>query len=121
LKFKREDSVDGDSDIYASRSMYYQGSLMVNLCDLELVGKKLNHNGVAINITKVYWQERIVRSDEAEDLLNKCSIANLAGKSIVEKAIRIRLANPKSVKRFSGIPFLMLFRFTQSYHPNNKQ
>jgi hypothetical protein len=120
LTFKRENSVDEDNDIYALRSTYYQGSLMVNLCDIELVGKKLNHNGVAINITKEYWQERLVRSEEAEDMLKKCSIANLAGKSIVDKAIRIRLANPKSVKQFSGVPFLMLFRFTQTYNTNNK-
>ena len=120
MTLKRENAVDGDTDIYALRSTYYQGSLSVNLCDLELVGKKLNHNGVAIKITKEYWQERVVRSEEAEDLLRKCSIANLAGKSIVDKAIRIQLANPKSVKQFSGIPFLMLFRFTQPHNPNNK-
>ncbi len=103
-------SEDGDDDVYALRSVYYQGSLMVSLCDLELVGKKLDHNGVTINITKEYWQERIVSSEEAENLLRKCNIANLAGKSIIDKAISIQMANPKSVKKFSGIPFLMLFK-----------
>jgi len=102
-------------DKYALRSSEYNGSLMISLCDAELVGKKLDCDGLTINITKAYWQQRLVDDHEAESLLRKCNIANLAGKNIVEKAINSRMANPASVKIFSGVPFLMIFRFTSSY------
>jgi hypothetical protein len=102
-------------DKYALRSSEYSGSIMISLCDAELVGKKLDCDGLTINIAKSYWQQRLVDDYEAESLLRKCNIANLAGKNIVEKAINTRMANPASVKIFSGVPFLMIYRFTRSY------
>jgi hypothetical protein len=107
-------------DTYALRSTYYRGSLMISLCDAELVGMKLENNGLTINMTKAYWQERLVQGAEAESLLRKCYIANLAGRKIVDRAISIRLASPSSVKIYSGVPFLMLFRFTEPYHHLNQ-
>ena len=112
---KAESTDNFGSDKYALRSSEYRGSLMISLCDADLVGKKLHCDGLIINITKAYWQQRLVNGCEAENLLRKCNIANLAGKNIVEKAINTKLANPASVKIFSGVPFLMIFRFTRSY------
>ena len=100
---------------YAVRSTKYGDSLMISVCDAELVGRVLEGNGLTISISKAYWQERLVQDKEAESLLRKCVIANLAGKRIVNKAINRKLANPSSVKIYSGIPFLMLFRFTDTY------
>jgi uncharacterized protein len=107
---------DQNVDAYAVRSTNYGGSLMISVCDSELVGRILEGgNGLTISMTKAYWQERLVRDKEAESLLTKCVIANLAGKRIVNKAISKKLANRSSVKMYSGIPFLMLFRFTDTY------
>jgi uncharacterized protein len=102
-------------DTYAVRSTKYGDSLMISVCDVELVGRILEDNGLTIYMTKAYWQERLVQDKEAESLLRKCVIANLAGKRIVNKAISSKLANPSSVKIYSGIPFLMLFRFADTY------
>ena len=102
-------------DTYAVRSTKYGDSLMISVCDVELVGRILEGNGLTINMTKSYWQERLVQDEEAESLLRKCVIANLAGKRIVNKAISRKLANPSSVKIYSGIPFLMLFKFADTY------
>jgi uncharacterized protein len=102
-------------DAYAVRTTNYGGSLMISVCDSELVGRILEGNGLTISMTKAYWQERLVQDKEAESLLRKCVIANLAGKRIVNKAISKKLANRSSVKMSSGIPFLMLFRFTDTY------
>lgn len=112
---KSESIENYESEKYALRSSEFNGALMISLCDAELVGKKLDCNGLIINITKSYWQERLVDNREAESLLKKCNIANLAGKNIIEKAINSRMANPASVKIFSGVPFLMIYRFTGSY------
>ncbi|NMJ86595.1 MAG: DUF424 family protein [Thaumarchaeota archaeon] len=45
------------------------------------------------------------------DLLSTCSVANLVGKKIVNKAVRMKLASNLSVRMISGTPLLMIFKF----------
>ena len=112
-------SIDEDVNTYAVRSTNYGGSLMISVCDAELVGMILESNGLTINMTKAYWQERLVRDNEVELMLKKCVIANLVGKRIVNLAVSRKLAKANSIKLYSGVPFLMLFRFTDNYRHNN--
>lgn len=93
---------------------------MISICDSDLVGRKLDSDGIGIVITKSYWQKELVSSAEAERLLQKCNIANLAGKRIVEMALRKKLANPASVKFISGVPFLMIFKMEGSSYFANR-
>jgi uncharacterized protein len=88
---------------------------MVNICDLYLINKQIHHAKVTINIEKSYWMDKIVDESEVESYLKKSTISNLAGKETVNKAIEMNLAKESSVKYFSDVPFLMIYRFTQSY------
>jgi hypothetical protein len=97
--------------VYAARTTPYQGSLMIDICDLDLVGRKLEQNGLVINITKEYYQQQVVEASQAGELLTKCAIANLVGKKIVGQALKMKLAKEASVKKISGVPFLMIFKF----------
>lgn len=97
--------------MYAARTTPYQGSLMIDICDLDLVGCKLEQNGLVINITKEYYQQQVVEASQAGELLTKCAIANLVGKKIVGQALEMKLAKEASVKKISGVPFLMIFKF----------
>ena len=72
--------------MYAARTTPYQGSLMVDICDLDLVGHKLEQNGLVINLTKEYYQQQVIAASEARELLTK----------------------------ISGVPFLMIFKFQNS-------
>lgn len=100
-----------ENTMYAARTTPYQGSLMVDICDLALIGSKLEQDGLVINITKEYFQQEVIESDYAGELLKKCAIANLVGKGIVDQALEIGMANEASIKHISGIPFLMIFKF----------
>jgi hypothetical protein len=111
--------LDQEVNTYAVRSTNYGGSLMISVCDAELVGMILESDGLTINMTKTYWQERLVRDSEVELMLKKCAIANLVGKRIVNMAVSRKLAKSNSIKLYSGVPFLMLFRFTDNYRHNN--
>jgi hypothetical protein len=86
---------------------------MVDICDLSLVGSRLEQDGLVINITKEYFQQEVIESDHAGELLKKCAIANLVGNSIVGQALEMGMAKEASVKRISGVPFLMIFKFQQ--------
>ncbi|MEM3094518.1 MAG: DUF424 family protein [Nitrososphaera sp.] len=96
---------------YATRTTQYQGSIMVDICDLDLIGSKLEQNGLVINLTKEYYQQQVIEQQEAQELLQKCDIANLVGDRIVKQALEMRLAKEISVKRIAGVPFLMIYKF----------
>lgn len=100
--------------MYYSRSIEYQGSLMINICDEELIGSRISEGNLEIEISRDYFHEQI-DEDEALMLLRSCSIANLVGKRIVEKALEMRLASYESIRYIAGVPFLMLFRFVSNY------
>ncbi|HZT34436.1 MAG TPA: DUF424 family protein, partial [Nitrososphaera sp.] len=89
------------------------GSLMVDICDLELIGSKLEQDGLAIDLTEAYFKQQVIAQQEAGELLKKCAIANLVGDKIVGQALSMKLAKEASVKRISGVPFLMIFKFQQ--------
>ena len=96
------------------RKMSYQGSLMINVCDEELIGKNIESDTLNINITNEFFNE-VVTENEITSLLKRCSIANLIGRRIVDKALSLRLAKKDSIKIASDIHFLMIFKFRQNY------
>lgn len=110
-------SVDVSSDNnlhFYVRKMNYQGTLMINICDKELLGINIVSDSLNINITNDFFNEP-ANEKEISNLLNKCSIANLIGKRIVEKTLSLGLAKRDSIKTVSDIPFLMIFKFSQNY------
>lgn len=106
---------ENDSKRYALRIMKYQDSTMINMCDVELIGMKLEQGDLVIDISKEYFQQEIIEEFQAERLLRLCSIANLVGERIVKLAIDLRFAKETSIKRISGVPFLMIFKFQNRY------
>ena len=101
----------GSMKRYASRITKYQGSMMISICDLELVGMTVKDGDLTIHLSKEYFQEQVIEEPQAPELLKSCSIANLVGTRIVTQAIDLRLANKFSVRYISGIPFLMIYKF----------
>lgn len=91
--------------------MTYQGSVMVNMCDEELVGSKVSEGKLEIKITKDYFGQEVVEEREAAELLYACSIANLVGERIVDKAVDMKMASKLSVRMINGVPFLMIYKF----------
>jgi uncharacterized protein len=96
---------------YAARTTRYQGSMMVDICDLELIGSKLEQDGLVINLTQEYYQQEVIEHSYAKELLLKCDTANLVGNRIVRQALDMKLAKEVSVRKISGVPFLMIYKF----------
>ncbi len=84
---------------------------MVDICDLDLIGNKLEQDGLVINLTKEYYQQEVIEQPHAQELLHKCDIANLVGDRIVKQALEMRLAKEVSIRRIAGVPFLMIYKF----------
>lgn len=86
---------------------------MIDICDLDLLGKKLEQDDLSIDLSESYFKQQVISPQEAGELLNKCAIANLVGNKIVNQALTMKMAKEASVKRISGVPFLMIFKFQQ--------
>jgi hypothetical protein len=99
------------NNMFAVRKINYQGSMMVNICDKELVGAKVADGNLEVNITKDYFEQQVLGEEEVTALLKTCSVANLVGKRIVNKAVEMKLASSISVRNISDVPFLMIFKF----------
>jgi hypothetical protein len=84
---------------------------MIDICDLELIGTRLEENGLVINLSKEYYQQEIIGKTRASELLQVCSIANVVGKQIVEQVLQMRLAKMASIKWICNVPFLMIYKF----------
>ncbi|HEY6657732.1 MAG TPA: DUF424 family protein [Nitrososphaeraceae archaeon] len=112
-KLSPDASSDSTLNFYV-RKMHYQGSLMINICDEELLGTNIVSESLNINITKDFFNE-LTNEKEIGNLLKRCSIANLIGRRVIEKTLSLGLAKRDSIKIVSDIPFLMIFKFYQNY------
>ncbi len=96
---------------FAVRKTKHEGSFMVNICDEELIGNRIREGELEVNISRDYFGQELVDEKEAVALLGSCSVANLVGERIVNKAVGMKMASDLSVRFISGVPFLMIFKF----------
>jgi hypothetical protein len=83
---------------------------MLNICDADLLGKKIIQDELIMNISESYYGERFVERDEAEDLLKNSSIINMVGKETISLSIDLGIGSENGVKIISGVPFLIVFK-----------
>ena len=82
---------------------------MLNICDAELLGKKIIEGDLTMHISENYYGERFVEQDEAKSLLNNSSIINMAGKKTISLALELGIGTEKAIKIVSDVPFLIIF------------
>ena len=94
---------------FSVRVTEYQKNMMLNICDAELLGKKITQDELNIHISESYYGERFVEREEAESLLKTSSIINMAGKKTVTLSLKLGIGSEKAVKIVSDVPFLIIF------------
>ena len=94
---------------FSVRVTEYQKNIMLNICDAELLGKKITQDELNIHISESYYGERFIEKKEATDLLKQSSIINMAGKETVSLSIELGVGSENGIKTISGIPFLIVF------------
>jgi hypothetical protein len=88
----------------------YQKNLMVNICDIDLLGKTIVEDELNMNISKSYYGEKIIEHEEAKHLLKNASIINMVGKETVSLSLEIGVGTENGIKKVGGIPFLIVFK-----------
>ena len=88
----------------------YQNNTTLNICDTELLGKKIEQDELTMNISENYYGEKFVDAEEAKSLLENSSIINMVGSKTVSLSIELGVGSENGVKMISGIPFLIVFK-----------
>ena len=83
---------------------------MLNICDEDLVGRVLRKDDFHMNISKIYFGQRIVEKSEAEDLMKKSSILNMVGKETIDMSINLKIGTRQGVKEIDNVPILIVFK-----------
>jgi len=95
---------------FSVRVSGYQKNTMLNICDSELLGKKIIQEKLNMHISESYYGEKLVEKEEAKLLLKNSSIINMVGKETVSLSIELGIGSENGIKTISGIPFLIVFK-----------
>jgi len=94
---------------FSVRTTNYQKQSMLNICDADLLGKKIIEGDLTMHISENYYGERFVEKEEAESLLKNSSIINMAGKETISLSLKLGIGSENAVKIVSDVPFLIIF------------
>mgnify|MGYP000042951434 FL=1 len=94
---------------FSARISDYQKNIMLNMCDIELIGKEVVDGELKIHISENYYGKQAVDKNEAISLLKSASILNLVGKETISLATDLGIGSESGIKIISDIPFLIIF------------
>ena len=89
----------------------YQGTVLVNICDEELIGKTVTEGRLKVHISKEFYYGEVVEKGEALRLIRTCSIVNLAGSRSVSLAVDNEIGAHEAIREIEEVPFLMIYKF----------
>ena len=95
---------------FSVRVSDYQKNMMLNICDVELLGKKIIQDELKMHISESYYGEKLVDSEEAKVLMKNSSIINMVGKETISLSIQLGIGSESGIKTVSDVPFLIVFK-----------
>ncbi len=95
---------------FSVRVSHYQQNPMLNICDADLLGKRIIEDQLKISIDKNYYGDKLVDAEEAKSLLQNSTIINMVGKETISLSISLGIGSEKGVRIINGIPFLIVFK-----------
>ncbi|MCH7757141.1 MAG: DUF424 domain-containing protein [Thaumarchaeota archaeon] len=88
----------------------FQSKPMLNICDIDLLGKKITEDHLNMNISKSYYGEKIVEHKEAQSLLKNAKIINMVGKDTISLSLELGVGSENGIKTIGGVPFLIVYQ-----------
>ena len=96
---------------YVGKIINGPGNQLVYICDISLLNTSINSDQINLNINKDYFGEKILNETDVIDLIKKSTILFLVGNSIVDLAIKNKLAASTAVKKINKISILKIYKF----------
>jgi len=95
---------------FSVRVSNYQKNSTLNICDAELLGKKIIQDELTMHISESYYGEKLVEKEEAKSLLKNYLIINMVGKETISLSRELGIGSETGIKTISGVPFLIVFK-----------
>ena len=95
---------------FSARVTDYQNNMMLNICDVDLLGKNIVEGELNMNISESYYGEKLIEKEEAKKLLKQSSIINMVGKNTISLSIELGIGSENGIKTISDVPFLIVFK-----------
>ena len=96
--------------MFSARVINHSNTRLLNICDSDLLGKTFTSGSFSIKISESYYGERMIKKDEAKDLLDKCDNINMVGNQIISLSVSLGIGSKNGIKEIDGIPFLIVFK-----------
>ena len=96
---------------FSVRTAEFKGTILVNICDEELVGRTVTEGGLKVHLSQEFYSGEVVGTGEALRLIRTCSIVNLAGSRSVALAVDNNVGAPEAIREIEEVPFLMIYKF----------
>ena len=96
--------------MFSARLINHNDTLMLNICDADLLGRTLNRGNFTLKISEKYYAQKVVEKEEAKDLLRRSNNINMVGKEIISLSVNTGIGSHEGVKEVDGIPFLIIFK-----------
>jgi uncharacterized protein len=97
---------------YSVRTSEFKGTMLVNICDEELVGRTVAEGKLKVHLSPEFYSGEVVDMGEALRLIRTCSIVNLAGSRSVSLAVENKMGAPEAIREIEEVPFLMIYKFS---------
>lgn len=94
---------------FSVRTGGHGGNSLLNICDDDLLGRRIKDGGRTMEIGG-YYRERLVGREEAARLLSESQIINMVGERTVSLALELEIGVEDGVRRIGGVPFLLVFK-----------
>ena len=95
---------------FYARVTDYQNNMMLNICDIDLLGKNIVEGELNMNISESYYGEKLIEKEEAKKLLKQSSIINMVGENTISLSVELGIGSENGIKKISNIPFLIVFK-----------
>jgi len=96
--------------MFSARLINHNDTLMLNICDADLLGRTLNRGNFTLKISEKYYAQKVVEKEEAKDLLRRANNINMVGKEIISLSTNMGIGSQDGVKEIDGVPFLIIFK-----------
>jgi uncharacterized protein len=96
---------------FSVRTAEYRGTILVNICDEELVGRTVSEGELKVHLSREFYSGEVVDTGEALRLIRTCSIVNLAGSRSVSLAVGNNVGAAEAIREIEEVPFLMIYKF----------
>ena len=96
--------------MFSARLINHNTTQMLNICDLDLLGKTLTRDKLSIKIDEKYYGEKTINKEKATELLKNCNSINLVGNEIISLSTSLGIGSIEGIKKINDIPFLIVFK-----------